>query len=247
VAGKGKVPAVPDEEFLTVAEIATTLKLNQQTIRNRLEQGKIARYHLGQGGRRVRIRRSDFHASLAVLDPDRAPPEAPPSIWDGHVAPPLTPGAGLVTSWAPGRSSWPAPSSASAHDQVHTGYSSSQAAANHLARGMALELAADKICVNALVPTATDNAMLPFFTVLRTLRTRASGLLRASGWDVLSCLQTWRRRHCVSLLTKATSSPGRSSGRWRPEHPITGCGCPRNRICASERSSRSRGAQSRMR
>jgi 3-oxoacyl-[acyl-carrier protein] reductase len=42
-------------------------------------------------------------------------------------------------------------------------YASSKAAANHLARTLALELAADRIRVNALAPTATDTAMLPQF------------------------------------------------------------------------------------
>ena len=46
-----------DEEFLTVAEIAERLKLNQQTLRNWIEQGQLPAVRIG---RRVRIRRSDF-------------------------------------------------------------------------------------------------------------------------------------------------------------------------------------------
>ncbi len=42
-------------------------------------------------------------------------------------------------------------------------YASSKAAVNHLARVLALELAADGIRVNALAPVATDTAMLPQF------------------------------------------------------------------------------------
>jgi 3-oxoacyl-[acyl-carrier protein] reductase len=42
-------------------------------------------------------------------------------------------------------------------------YASSKAAANHLARTLALELAADQIRVNALAPVATDTPMLPRF------------------------------------------------------------------------------------
>lgn len=42
-------------------------------------------------------------------------------------------------------------------------YASSKAAANHLARTLALELAGDSIRVNALAPVATDTAMLPQF------------------------------------------------------------------------------------
>lgn len=46
-----------DDEFLTVAEIAELLKLNQQTLRNWIEQGQLPAVRIG---RRVRIRRSDF-------------------------------------------------------------------------------------------------------------------------------------------------------------------------------------------
>jgi 3-oxoacyl-[acyl-carrier protein] reductase len=42
-------------------------------------------------------------------------------------------------------------------------YASSKAAANHLARTLALELAPDRIRVNAVAPVATDTAMLPQF------------------------------------------------------------------------------------
>jgi 3-oxoacyl-[acyl-carrier protein] reductase len=42
-------------------------------------------------------------------------------------------------------------------------YASSKAAANHLARVLALELAADDIRVNCLAPVATDTPMLPYF------------------------------------------------------------------------------------
>ena len=46
-----------ESEFLTVAEVAQTLKLNQQTIRNWIDQGSLPALRIG---RRVRIRRSDF-------------------------------------------------------------------------------------------------------------------------------------------------------------------------------------------
>ena len=45
------------EEFLTVAEVAATLKLNQQTVRNWIDQGSLPALRVG---RRVRIKRSDF-------------------------------------------------------------------------------------------------------------------------------------------------------------------------------------------
>src|ERR1700756_4693877 len=52
----------PEEEFLTVAEVAATLKLNQQTVRNWIDQGSLPALRVG---RRVRIRRSDFERLLA--------------------------------------------------------------------------------------------------------------------------------------------------------------------------------------
>ena len=51
----------PDEEFLTVAEVAEMLKLNQQTVRNWIDQGSLPALRVG---RRVRIKRSDFDRIL---------------------------------------------------------------------------------------------------------------------------------------------------------------------------------------
>jgi excisionase family DNA binding protein len=50
------------DSFLTVAEVAATLKLNQQTVRNWIDQGSFPAVRIG---RRVRIRRSDFERILA--------------------------------------------------------------------------------------------------------------------------------------------------------------------------------------
>lgn len=50
-----------DDSFLTVAEVAATLKLNQQTVRNWIDQGSLPALRVG---RRVRIRRSDFERLL---------------------------------------------------------------------------------------------------------------------------------------------------------------------------------------
>jgi excisionase family DNA binding protein len=52
----------PDESFLTVAEVAAMLKLNQQTVRNWIDQGSLPALRVG---RRVRIKRSDFERVLA--------------------------------------------------------------------------------------------------------------------------------------------------------------------------------------
>lgn len=49
------------EEFLTVAEVADMLKLNQQTVRNWIDQGSLPALRVG---RRVRIMRSDLERML---------------------------------------------------------------------------------------------------------------------------------------------------------------------------------------
>jgi excisionase family DNA binding protein len=59
------------DEFLTVADVAATLKLNQQTVRNWIDQGSLPAFRVG---RRVRIRRSDFQRIL-----DQSYSGAPPS------------------------------------------------------------------------------------------------------------------------------------------------------------------------
>lgn len=51
----------PEEEYLTVAEVAEMLKLNQQTVRNWIDQGSLPALRVG---RRVRIKRSDFDRIL---------------------------------------------------------------------------------------------------------------------------------------------------------------------------------------
>jgi excisionase family DNA binding protein len=54
--------ADPEDSFLTVAEVAGILKLNQQTVRNWIDQGSLPALRVG---RRVRIKRSDFERVLA--------------------------------------------------------------------------------------------------------------------------------------------------------------------------------------
>ncbi len=51
----------PEDSFLTVAEVAEMLKLNQQTVRNWIDQGSLPALRVG---RRVRIRRSDLERVL---------------------------------------------------------------------------------------------------------------------------------------------------------------------------------------
>jgi excisionase family DNA binding protein len=51
----------PAESFLTVAEVAEMLKLNQQTVRNWIDAGSLPAIRVG---RRVRIKRSDLDRIL---------------------------------------------------------------------------------------------------------------------------------------------------------------------------------------
>jgi excisionase family DNA binding protein len=55
-------PNETEDSFLTVAEVAGILKLNQQTVRNWIDQGSLPALRVG---RRVRIKRSDFERVLA--------------------------------------------------------------------------------------------------------------------------------------------------------------------------------------
>ena len=50
-----------EESYLTVAEVAATLKLNQQTVRNWIDAGTLPALRVG---RRVRIKQSDFDRIL---------------------------------------------------------------------------------------------------------------------------------------------------------------------------------------
>jgi excisionase family DNA binding protein len=54
---------VPDQ-FLTAAEVAEMLKLNQQTVRNMIDRRELGAVRVGQ--RRVRVRQSQLEAFLAA-------------------------------------------------------------------------------------------------------------------------------------------------------------------------------------
>ena len=58
-----------NDSFLTVAEVAELLKLNQQTVRNWIDQGSLPAVRVG---RRVRIRRTDLEQVLAEGETARA-------------------------------------------------------------------------------------------------------------------------------------------------------------------------------
>jgi excisionase family DNA binding protein len=86
-----------EETFLTVAEVAERLKLNQQTVRNWIDQGSLPALRVG---RRVRIKRSDFERVLAesyTSGPGSPAEEAGPSaedFWGGEPVAVLDPGLG---------------------------------------------------------------------------------------------------------------------------------------------------------
>jgi excisionase family DNA binding protein len=92
-----------NEEFLTVAEVAELLKINQQTVRNWIDRGELAAV---RAGRRVRIRRSALEEVLTAVSTNRPvvvepAPEGPSGddFWGGvavgsaDLAPDLTSGA----------------------------------------------------------------------------------------------------------------------------------------------------------
>jgi excisionase family DNA binding protein len=70
-----------------VAEVAATLKLNQQTVRNWIDQGSLPALRVG---RRVRIKRSDFERILDERYSGHKEPEPEPDgpsaddFWSGE-------------------------------------------------------------------------------------------------------------------------------------------------------------------
>lgn len=73
-----------DDSFLTVAEVAEILKLNQQTVRNWIDQGSLPALRVG---RRVRIRRSDLERLLDAGATTAAGQDQGPSaedFWGGE-------------------------------------------------------------------------------------------------------------------------------------------------------------------
>src|SRR5438105_3944901 len=72
-----------DDPFLTVAEVAAMLKLNQQTVRNWIDQGSLPALRVG---RRVRIRRSDLERVLAEGSTAAARQKGPSAedFWGGE-------------------------------------------------------------------------------------------------------------------------------------------------------------------
>lgn len=99
-----------EDSFLTVAEVAEMLKLNQQTVRNWIDQGSLPALRVG---RRVRIRRSDLERLLhegRTAGAAPAPRETGPSaedFWGGEpvglAEPGVEPEAGAEAEPGPDR------------------------------------------------------------------------------------------------------------------------------------------------
>jgi excisionase family DNA binding protein len=62
-----------DETFLTVAEIAEQLRLNQQTVRNWIDRGELSAIRVGP--RRVRVRASELERFIAASSSAGLPDE----------------------------------------------------------------------------------------------------------------------------------------------------------------------------
>ncbi len=112
-------PSESEETYLTVAEVAETLKLNQQTVRNWIDQGSLPALRVG---RRVRIKRSDFERileesySAGMAAPSRGAGPSADDFWGGEpvgVAEPgpRTPGA-VAAGPAPAAAAAPEPPAA---------------------------------------------------------------------------------------------------------------------------------------
>lgn len=69
-------PTNREDELLTVQEVADQLRLNQQTVRNWLTDGKLASVRVGS--RRVRIRRAGLDALLGKSTTGERRPKAEP-------------------------------------------------------------------------------------------------------------------------------------------------------------------------
>jgi excisionase family DNA binding protein len=74
-------PPQATDEFLTVAEVAATLKLNGQTIRNWIDAGKLPAVRIG---RRVRVLRRDLDELIEGGRTTSHPAELPDPHEDAH-------------------------------------------------------------------------------------------------------------------------------------------------------------------
>ncbi len=108
-------PSESEETYLTVAEVAETLKLNQQTVRNWIDQGSLPALRVG---RRVRIKRSDFQRileesySAGATPPNRRSSPSADDFWGGEPVGVAEPGPGAAGAGPGGETTGPADSEA---------------------------------------------------------------------------------------------------------------------------------------
>ena len=74
------VPDFTRETYWTVAELAERLRLNQQTLRNWIDQGSLPAVRIG---RRVRVLNSDFERLIAGGAGNEAPSPQATAFWEG--------------------------------------------------------------------------------------------------------------------------------------------------------------------
>ena len=109
-----------EDSFLTVAEVAEVLKLNQQTVRNWIDQGSLPAIRMG---RRVRIKRSDFERVLAesyssgVTDAGETSGPSAEDFWGGTPVGLAEPDGATPALAAPDRGSAPDRGGAPDRDQ----------------------------------------------------------------------------------------------------------------------------------
>jgi excisionase family DNA binding protein len=74
------VPDFTRETYWTVAELADRLRLNQQTLRNWIEQGSLPAVRVG---RRVRVLNSDFERLVGAGAAHENPSPEAAAFWSG--------------------------------------------------------------------------------------------------------------------------------------------------------------------
>jgi excisionase family DNA binding protein len=74
------LPDFTRETYWTVAELAERLRLNQQTLRNWIEQGSLPAVRIG---RRVRVLNSDFERLVAGSGANAGPSAEAVAFWAG--------------------------------------------------------------------------------------------------------------------------------------------------------------------
>jgi excisionase family DNA binding protein len=77
-----------EDSFLTVAEIAGVLMVNQMTVGNWIDRGELPAMHVG---RRVRVKRTDFDRFIEdsyIVSGRERPATSAPNVWEGEIPPP---------------------------------------------------------------------------------------------------------------------------------------------------------------